>query len=86
MDAVPMIENEERARAEECLCMAIRAGNEDDEHSWLALAESWLQTAQLRQESDSPPIPAWLGKDRRKKGAGPDNAMLEAGAEEAVAQ
>jgi hypothetical protein len=52
-----MIENEERARAEECLCMAIRAGNEDEEHSWLALAESWLQTAQLRQVTVSPRIP-----------------------------
>lgn len=47
------------ARAAECQWKAKTARNEDDKHSWLALADSWLQTAELQQvlkrlEQDNP--------------------------------
>jgi hypothetical protein len=69
-----MIEiDEDRARAAECLRMAKRAGNEDEEQSWLVLAESWLQSAQIRQISATPniymPPPARSRNVRRSSGA-----------------
>lgn len=33
--------------------MARSAQNPDDKHSWLALAESWLTTAQLQSTADN---------------------------------
>jgi hypothetical protein len=48
-----MAENDEdRARAVECLRKAKDARDETDMQSWLALAESWLQTVQLRQTGE----------------------------------
>jgi hypothetical protein len=41
--------NLDRARAAECEGKARTARNDDDKHSWLAFADSWLQTAELRQ-------------------------------------
>jgi hypothetical protein len=38
-----------QARAAECQQRAKNAQTEDEKHSWLALADSWLVTAQLRQ-------------------------------------
>jgi hypothetical protein len=38
-----------RARVAEYQSKAKAALNEDDKQSWLALADSWLQTAELRQ-------------------------------------
>ncbi|MFZ3359718.1 MAG: hypothetical protein WA652_20500 [Xanthobacteraceae bacterium] len=38
-----------RARAAECQWKAKAALNEDDKQSWLAIADSWLQTAELRE-------------------------------------
>jgi hypothetical protein len=37
------------ARVAECERRAKSARNEDDKHSWLAMADSWRQTAELRQ-------------------------------------
>ncbi len=44
--------NHYRARAAECQQKAKTAGNEDDKHSWLAMADSWLQTAELHRVMD----------------------------------
>jgi hypothetical protein len=41
--------NEYRVRAAEFQQKAKNASSEDDKHSWLALADSWLQTAELRE-------------------------------------
>jgi hypothetical protein len=38
-----------QARAAECRQRAKDAQTEDDKQSWLALADSWLMTALLRQ-------------------------------------
>jgi hypothetical protein len=38
-----------QARAAECQQRAKNAQSDDEKQSWLALAESWLMTAQLRQ-------------------------------------
>jgi hypothetical protein len=35
--------------AAQCQRKAEAAYGEDDRHSWLALADSWLQTAELKQ-------------------------------------
>ena len=35
--------------AAQCQRKAKAAQGEDDKHSWLALADSWLQTAELKQ-------------------------------------
>jgi hypothetical protein len=37
------------ARAAQCQQKAESARNEDDEQSWLALADSWRYTAELQQ-------------------------------------
>lgn len=45
---IEMYEYDEHvARAAECQQKAKSARVEDDKHSWLALADSWLQTAEL---------------------------------------
>lgn len=41
--------DEHVARAAQCQREAKSARLEDDKYSWLALADSWLQTAELRQ-------------------------------------
>jgi hypothetical protein len=41
--------NEYRVRAAEFQQKARSARTEDDKQSWLALADSWLQTAELRE-------------------------------------
>jgi hypothetical protein len=38
-----------QARAAECQQRAKNAQSDDEKQSWLALAESWLMTAQLRK-------------------------------------
>jgi hypothetical protein len=38
-----------QARVAECVQKAKDARTEDEKESWLALADSWLMTAQLRQ-------------------------------------
>jgi hypothetical protein len=38
-----------RARAAECQQKAKSARSDDDKHSWLAMADSWLKTAELHQ-------------------------------------
>jgi hypothetical protein len=38
-----------QVHAAECQQRAKNAQTEDEKHSWLALADSWLMTAQLRQ-------------------------------------
>jgi hypothetical protein len=38
-----------QARAAECQQRARVAQSEDEKQSWLALADSWMMTAQLRQ-------------------------------------
>jgi hypothetical protein len=40
--------NQYTARAAECQQKAESARNEDDKQSWLALADSWLHTAELK--------------------------------------
>jgi hypothetical protein len=42
-----------QARAAECQQRAKVAQTEDERHSWLALADSWLITAKLRQTEAS---------------------------------
>jgi len=42
-----------QARASECEQRAKDAQTEDEKQSWLALAESWLVTAKLRQTEAS---------------------------------
>jgi hypothetical protein len=42
-----------QARAAECQQRAKNAQTEDEKQSWLALADSWLTTAQLRQAEAS---------------------------------
>ncbi len=44
--------NEYRARAAECRQKAKSAGNEEEKHSLLAIADSWLQTAELHKILD----------------------------------
>ena len=41
------------ARAAECQQRAKDAQSEDEKHSWLALSESWIVTAELRQTESS---------------------------------
>jgi hypothetical protein len=41
--------NEYRARAAELQQKAKGAAGEDEKQSWLALADSWLQTAELQE-------------------------------------
>jgi hypothetical protein len=38
-----------RTRAAECQQKAKSARNDDDKHSWLAMADSWLKTAELHE-------------------------------------
>ena len=40
--------NRQRANAARCLRMAKSAQDNDEKQSWLAMAESWLATVQLR--------------------------------------
>jgi hypothetical protein len=42
-----------RARAAECQQKAKTTQSDDEKQSWLALADSWLVTAQLRQAEAS---------------------------------
>jgi hypothetical protein len=42
-----------QARAAECEQRAKDAQSEDEKQSWLALAESWIVTAELRQTASS---------------------------------
>ncbi len=44
--------NEYRARAAEFRQRAKSASSEDEKHSWLAIADSWLQTAELNKILD----------------------------------
>jgi hypothetical protein len=44
--------DEYRARAAECRQKAKNARGEDEKHSLLALADSWLQTAELHKILD----------------------------------
>jgi hypothetical protein len=41
--------NHYMARAAECQQKAKSARNEEDKQSWLAMADSWRQTAELQQ-------------------------------------
>ena len=42
-----------QARAAECQQRAKVAQTEDEKHSWLALADSWIMTAELRRTEAS---------------------------------
>jgi hypothetical protein len=42
--------NADRARAADCLQRARVALSDDERHSWLARAESWLVTARLYEQ------------------------------------
>jgi hypothetical protein len=53
-----------QARAAECQQRARDAQTDDEKHSWLALADSWLMTAELRQ-SEAPQLQiAWTHLSR----------------------
>lgn len=66
--------DEERACAAECLRMAKSVRNEDEKQSWLALADSWVLTFQLRQVTargayDDVPAPRELHQYDRTRNA-----------------
>jgi hypothetical protein len=43
--------------AAQCQRKSKTAGNDDEKHSWLALADSWFQTATLQQQVEE--LDAW---------------------------